>query len=172
MWLTKKIERVGKRFLIRLTSRLIKTPRAGTEEILASNPRRILVVRQQNQMGDMILATPAYRAIKETLGNVELGVVTALINRNVLLNHPYVDQVFTYNNRDLFGTIRMIRDIRKRCYDLAIILHTVSFSYTSALIGLLSGARFRAGSTSGPFGNMLSESFFKHEKPLPGVEEL
>ncbi len=172
MWLTKKIERVGKRFLIRLTSRLIKTPRVGADDILAANPRRILVIRQQNQMGDMILATPAYRAIKETLGDIELGVVTAPINRNVLLNHPYVDRVFTYNNKDLFGTIRLIRDIRKCRYDLVIILHTVSFSFTSALIGLFSGARFRAGSTSGPFGNMLSESFFHLELPLPGSDAL
>lgn len=172
MSLTKKIERSGKRFLIRLTSRLITTPRVAAEEIRAAKPQKILVIRQQNQMGDMILATPAYRAIKETLGDVELGVVTAPINRNVLLNHPYVDRVFTYNNKDLFGTIRLIRDIRKRRYDLVIILHTVSFSFTSAVIGLLSGARFRAGSTSGPFGNMLSESFFHLELPLPGSDEL
>jgi ADP-heptose:LPS heptosyltransferase len=172
MGVTKKIERRGKRLLVGLASRLVKTAPMSSEEVRTTNPRRILVVRQQNQMGDQLLAIPAYRAIKESLGDVELGVVTAPINRDVLLNNPYVDHVFTYNNRDLAGTIRMIREIRRGRYDLVIVLHTVSFSFTSALIGLLSGARIRVGSTSDPFGNALSGAFYHLELPLPGASEL
>jgi ADP-heptose:LPS heptosyltransferase len=172
MGVTKKIERRGKRLLVKLASRLVRTTPMSPEEIGAAGPKRILVVRQHNQMGDMLLAIPAYRAIKESLGDVELGVVTALINRDVLLNNPYVDHVFTYNNRNLADTIRMIREIRRGRYDLVIVLHTVSFSFTSALIGLLSGARIRVGSTSGPFGNALSEAFYHFELPLPGADEL
>jgi ADP-heptose:LPS heptosyltransferase len=144
----------------------------SAEEILAARPRRVLVVRQQNQMGDMLLATPAYRAIKESLGSPEVGVVTARINRGVLLNHPHVDRVFTYHNRDPLGAARMIREIRRERYDLAIVLHTVSFSFTSALIGLLSGARVRVGSTSHPFGHDLGSAFYHLELPLPSKEEL
>ncbi len=172
MGVTKTIERRGKRLLVGLASRLVKTTPMSSEEIRAANPKRILVVRQQNQMGDQLLAIPAYRAIKESLGSVELSVITAPINRDVLLNNPYVDHVFTYNNRDLAGTIRMIRDIRGMRYDLAIVLHTVSFSFTSALIGLLSGARIRVGSTSDPFGNSLGGAFYHLELPLPEAREL
>ena len=99
MW-TKQIEKRGKRALIGLACRLVRTAPISSQEIRDSRPRRILVVRQHNQMGDMLLATPAYRAIKESLENVRLGVVAARFNRNVLLNHPFVDEVFTYNNRD------------------------------------------------------------------------
>jgi len=172
MGVTKKIERRAKRFLVELASRMVRTAPMSPEEIRAANPRRILVVRQQNQMGDQLLAIPAYRAIKESLGDVELGVVTAPINCDVLLNNPYVDHIFTYNNRNLAGTIRMIRGIRRGRYDLVIVLHTVSFSFTSALIGLLSGARIRVGSTSGPFGNSLSGAFYHLELPLPAAGEL
>ena len=172
MGVIKTIERKGKRFLVRAASRLVKTPPLTVEEVLAVRPRRVLVVRQQNQMGDMLLATPAYRAIKESLGAPEVGVVSARINRDVLLNHPYVDRVFTYHNRDPLGAARMIRDIRREKYDLAIVLHTVSFSFTSALIGLLSGARVRVGSTSDPFGHGLGGAFYHLELPLPSKEEL
>jgi ADP-heptose:LPS heptosyltransferase len=172
MGAVKDIEKRGKRLLIRLASRAVKTAPYTPQAVRASDPRRILVVRQHNQMGDMLLATPAYRAIKESFGPVEVGVVTAPINRDVLVGHPYVDDVFTYNNRDLFGTLRMIRAIRRHRYDLVIILHTVSFSFTSALIGLLSGARIRVGSTSRPFGNALSEAFYHLELPLPAPDEL
>jgi len=172
MGVIKTIERRGKRFLVRLASRLVKTSPMSAEEILAARPRRVLVVRQQNQMGDMLLATPAYRAIKESLGAPEVGVVSARINRDVLLNHPYVDRVYTYHNRDPLGAARMIRDIRRQRYNLAIVLHTVSFSFTSALIGLLSGARARVGSTSDPFGHALGGAFYNLELPLPTKEEL
>ncbi len=165
-------ERRGKRFLIRLASRLVKSDPMSVEDVRAADPRRILVVRQHNQMGDMLLAVPAYRAIKETLGDVVLGVVTAPINRGVLLNNPFVDHVYTYNNRDLLGTCRMIRSIRRGRYDLVIVLHTVSFSFTSALIGLLSGARIRVGSTSDPFGHTLSDAFYHLELPLPAADDL
>lgn len=171
MW-TKPIEKRGKRALIALVTRLVRTRPISAQEVRDSRPRRILVVRQHNQMGDMLLATPAYRAIKESLENVRLGVVAARMNRNVLLDHPFVDDVFTYNNRDLLGTIRMIREIRSRRYDLAIVLHTFSFSFTSALIGLVSGARVRAGSSSRPFGNRLSEAFYHLELPVPTESEL
>jgi ADP-heptose:LPS heptosyltransferase len=166
------IERRGKRLLIRLASRLVRTTRMSADEVRAARPRRVLVVRQHNQMGDMLLAVPAYRAIKETLPDVVLGVVTAPINRGVLLNNPFVDFVYTYNNRDPFAACRMIREIRRRRFDLVIVLHTVSFSFTSALIGLLSGARVRAGSASGPFGNELSAAFYHLELPLPSPGDL
>jgi ADP-heptose:LPS heptosyltransferase len=172
MRLTKEIEKRGKRALIALAAGVVRTAPVTSAEIRESRPRRVLVVRQHNQMGDMLLATPAYRAIKESLGDVALGVVTAPINRDVLVDNPYVDEIYTYSNRDLLGTIRMIRDLRRRRYDLVIILHTVSFSFTSALIGLLCGARVRAGSTSRPFGNGLSEAFYHLELPLPADREL
>jgi len=172
MGLTKTIERKGKRFLILLATRFVRTKPASVETVLAAGTRRILTVRQHNQMGDMLLSIPAYRAIKNTFGEVELGVVTAPINRDVLLNSPYVDKVFTYNNRNLPSTIRMLRNIRRERYDIVIVLHTVSFSFTSALIGLLSGARYRVGSTSDPFGNSLGESFYHLELPLPSAAEL
>jgi ADP-heptose:LPS heptosyltransferase len=66
----------------------------------------------------------------------------------------------------------MIREIRRRKFDVVIVLHTVSFSFTSAALGLLSGARHRVGSTSEPFGHALSRSFFHLELPLPRPAEL
>ncbi|UCH85450.1 MAG: glycosyltransferase family 9 protein [Candidatus Latescibacterota bacterium] len=172
MGFVKTLEGRGKRFLIRLTTRLIRTDSLSAAEVLSTQPKRILVIRQHNQMGDMLLATPALRAVKSSFPGAELSVVSAPINRGVLLNNPDVDHVFTYVNRNPFSAVRLIYDLRRRQFDLVIVLHTVSFSFTSALMGLLSGARIRAGSTSGPFSNQLSESFYHLELPLPGETEL
>ncbi|MEJ2719577.1 MAG: glycosyltransferase family 9 protein [bacterium] len=172
MGLIKKLEGRGKRLLIKITTRLVRTEALSTDEVLSHRPGRVLVIRQHNQMGDMLLATPAFRAIKQTFPGTRLGVVTAPINRGVLLNNPDVDDVFTYVNRNPLKTVALIRELRRRRFDMVIVLHTVSFSFTSALMGLLSGARIRVGSTSGPFSSPLSTSFYHLELPLPDETEL
>lgn len=166
------LERKGKRLLIRITTSTIKTRRMSRDEVLTPPPRRILVVRQHHQMGDMLLAVPAFRALKETFPDAEVTVLTGRINRDVLVNNPYVDHLLTYNIRNPFGAVPLVRAIRRSCFDIAIVLHTMSFSFTSAMLGLLSGARVRCGSTSAPFGNRMSEAFYHFELPLPPAEEL
>jgi len=172
MSLIKRLERSGKKLLVGAVCATVRTPKVPADEIRASSPRSVLVVRQHHQMGDMLLATPAFRAIKESYQNPDVGVVCRKINRGVLFNHPHVDQVFEYNNRNPLSWLKLLRDIRRRRYDMVVVLHTMSFSFTSALLGLLSGAKIRVGSTSEPFGTRLSEAFYHCELPLPAPAEL
>lgn len=172
MSLIKRLERSGKRLFISAVCTTVRTPKIPVEEIRATAPRSVLVVRQHHQMGDMLLATPAFRAIKTSCDNPEVGVVCRKINRAVLLNHPHVDEVFEYNNRNPLSWLRLLLNIRRRRYDMVIVLHTMSFSFTSAVLGLLSGAKVRVGSTSEPFGSRLSEAFYHCELPLPAPAEL
>jgi ADP-heptose:LPS heptosyltransferase len=169
--LIKKMERSGKRLLIKLVCGVVRTDKRPVEDILTNPPGKVLIVRQHHQMGDMLVAVPAFRAIKETWDGVEIGVVASTVNREVLLNSPYVDTVVAYNNRDPVSLIRLLRTVRRKRYDMVIVLHTISFSFTSALLGLLSRARIRVGSTSQPFGNPLSGAFYHVELPLPPLEE-
>jgi len=166
------LERRGKRLLTRLLAAVVRTPARTRDEIFGRAPQRILLIRQQNQMGDMLLAVPAFRAVRETFPEAKIGLVAAPINQAVLLNNPYIDEVFNYTSRRWLSIVSMIREIRRRRFDVVIVLHTVSFSFTSAALGLLSGARFRVGSTSEPFGHRLSRSFYHFELPLPSPDEL
>jgi ADP-heptose:LPS heptosyltransferase len=172
MGLVKTIERAGKRFLVRVTTSVIRTPAMTRDEVLAEAPRRILVVRQHHQMGDMLLAVPAFRAIKERFPDAEVTVLTGRINRDVLVNNPYVDHLLTYDISRPLGFFAIVRSMRARRFDWVVVLHTVSFSFTSALLGLLSGGRVRIGSTSAPFGNRMSEAFYHYELPLPDPAKL
>jgi ADP-heptose:LPS heptosyltransferase len=172
MSLIKRIEHAGKRALVSFLTVLVRTPRASRNQVFGAPPRRVLVIRQHNQMGDMLLAVPALRAIKETFASVDLTLLTARINRDVMLNHPYVDHVLTFDARRPFAVPSLIASMRRSHYDVVIVLHTVSFSFTSAVLGLLSGARFRVGSSSEKFRNRLSRSFYHLELPLPSEAEL
>ncbi len=172
MGVIKTIETEGKRLLVEVLTSVVNTPSATRDELLATPPKRILVIRQHNQMGDMLLAVPALRAIKESIPDVEVTLLTGRINRDVMLGNPYVDRVLTYNPRNPLSWSAMIREMRRARHDIVIVLHTVSFSFTSAMLGLISGSRWRVGSTSAPFGNKMSEAFYHFELPLPSQREL
>jgi ADP-heptose:LPS heptosyltransferase len=99
-------------------------------------------------------------------------VVTSTLNRGVLANSPYVDDVFTYDKRRPGSHLRMLKALRAQRFDLAIVLHTVSFSFTTLMLGVLSGARVRIGSTSHRVGDSLTGTYLNITLPLPSAAQL
>ena len=172
----KKIEKKGKRAFARVVALFLRADRFTAEEISGMEPREILVIRQHNQMGDMLLAVPAFRGLRKRFPNARITLLAASINTDVMMNNPYVDEVLTYakerNRRNPLRLIRFLRSIRSRRFDLVIVLNTVSFSVTSMLIAAVSGARVRVGSSSRKFGTDLTARFYDLELPLPEEEEL
>lgn len=138
--------------------RPVLTPR----ELLALQPRRILVVRQHNQMGDMLCATPCFRAIKETWPEAEVGLVTAPVNREVVAENPHLDRVFLFEQR-LWrrppALAAWLRELRRFDAELAIVLNSVSFSTTSAYLALWSPARWVIGGDGAPFGSAVARAY-------------
>jgi heptosyltransferase-2 len=168
----KTIERSGKRGLMRFVGAFLRARRMTPDEFRARRFDRILVVRQHNQMGDMMLATPALRAIRETYPRATIGIVTSTLNRGVLANSPFVDHVFTYDKRRPGSHLAMLGALRREGFDLAIVLHTVSFSFTTLMLGVVSGARVRIGSTSANIGDALTGSYLNITLPLPTPAQL
>lgn len=168
----KTIERRSKRRLMGLLGLFLRARPITVDDFRRMHFDRILVSRQHNQMGDMMLAIPALRAIKEAYPRSNVGVVTSALNRDVLDNNPFVDEVFTYNKRSLMSMVRLLRRIRRGNYDLAIALHTVSFSFTTLMLVVLSRARVRIGSTSHAAGESFTGSYLNITLPLPTPAEL
>jgi heptosyltransferase-2/heptosyltransferase-3 len=127
-------------------------------------------------MGDMLLAVPAFRGLRRRFREARISLVAASINTDVMLNNPYVDEVFLYakssHRMRPDRLMHFIRSLRSRRFDAVLVLNTVSFSITSMLLALASGARIRIGSTSNPFGHDLSSRFYHIELPLPDEAEL
>ena len=168
----KSLERTGKRALMAGIGRALNARPVTMDEFRAMRFERILVIRQHNQMGDMMLAIPAFRAIRETYPGARIAVVSSRLNRGVLANSPYVDDVFTYDKRSPVRSSGLVGRLRAQRFDLAIVLHTVSFSFTSIALAVLSGARVRIGSTSRRVGDSLTGSYLNLTLPLPGDAEL
>ena len=172
----KRIERRGKIAFARFASMFLGARGEAGDEALRREPGRILVIRQHNQMGDMLLAVPAFRALRKRFPKARISLVAAPINSAVMENSPFVDEVLVYakehNRRNPFRLVRFLSEIRRRRFDLVIVLNTVSFSITSMMLAVLSGARLRIGSSSSGFGHDLSSRYYHIEMPLPSAEEL
>ncbi len=127
---------------------------------------RILVVRQHNQLGDMICAVPMLRCLRNAFPRAHITLVASPVNYDVMRNHRCLDDVVEFRKTDYTGVaglsrvIRMISNLRSKKFDLAIVPATVSISFTSDLIALLSGATMRRGARSLEGKDSASSAFF------------
>jgi ADP-heptose:LPS heptosyltransferase len=123
-------------------------------------------------MGDMLLAVPALRAIKRAHPEASVQVVSSTLNQGVMRICPYVDDVHVYDKSNVWSHVGLVRALRRQHFDVVIVLHTVSLSFTSLVLAVLSGARVRVGSTSHRVGDVLTGSYLNLTLPLPDGGEL
>jgi lipopolysaccharide heptosyltransferase II len=123
--------------------------------------RKILFVRL-DRIGDVVLSTPAFRALKKHFPGAELTVLLRFSTRGLVEQNPHVDRILTVDNAG--ESIRVIRELRSDRFDLLIDPYD-DWPLESALIAGLSGARVRIG-----YAVAGREAFFttRLQPPLPG----
>jgi len=170
--IARRLERASKRGLARALARLRPATTVSAAHIRALPVRELLVVRQHNQMGDMVCALPALHALRRAFADARLTFVAAPLCEELLEGHPDIDRLLVFRKREarrpphLAAFLHALRTPRP---DLAVVMSTVSFSTTSALLCWASGARCRVGASSLPFGSELSRAVFHFELP-PGPD--
>ena len=174
--MNRRRDRYLKRLLELCLRPFLGRPNVDLSTILESRPERILLVRQHNQMGDMLCSTPALRALRKAFPEARFLLLTAPINDGVVRNNPDVDAILLFDKRELRSSPgaawHFLRELRGFGADTAFVLNTVSFSSTSAWLAVLSGARFIVGGSSRPSGWSFSEWLYSLEMPLnPEVGE-
>ena len=101
--------------------------------------RRILVIKLRD-IGDIVLSTPVLRVLSDNCNAPEITYVIKKEYENFRHILPHVKRVVTYDKKEAFGFLRLILELRRHKFDLAVNLHA---TFRTALIALLSGAKFR-----------------------------
>ncbi|MGE5314092.1 MAG: glycosyltransferase family 9 protein [Acidobacteriota bacterium] len=127
--------------------------------------KKILVVRQHDQLGDLLISTPAIRALRRTFPDAHIAVVARDYTQPMIANNPNIDQLIVFHDK-LKGWSwpelkRFWHELRKDGgFDCAIVLNTVSRSFSSDLIALASRAKFIVGPDHLRHGGMSSECIY------------
>ena len=152
--LVRSLERWLKQIVLAVFRAILRSPPADFPP-LCSFPR-ILIIRQHNQLGDMLCVVPLLRSIRAACPNVHLALMTSPVNRDIMLHNRYVNQVLVFDKQDhlrhcgvrIGNSLRYLRQLRSEKFDLAIVPSTVSTSLTSDFLAYLSGAPVRIGARS------------------------
>ncbi len=116
-----------------------------------SNPaqvRRILVVKVQDQLGDFLLCTPAFRALRTRYPSAEIGIVTRDYLAPLARHNRDFDRVWVMprlRGLGVFELVRTIAGVGTFSPDLAVVFNSVSRSKTADSLATWSRARFIAG---------------------------
>lgn len=125
-------------------------------DINKNSIKNILIVRQHNEVGDMLLTTPMFHNLRESFKDAYISLVARPVNIDVVKFNPDINEVILYDSNYLkrfpWKIVVFLKKIRERKYDLVIVPCTVAFSLTSALIAYFSRAKIRIGCDGSKFG--------------------
>lgn len=129
---------------------------SGTAPFLPGPSPHIFVIRQHNQLGDMLCVVPLLRALRARYPGARITLLASPVNVEPVLSNRYVDEVLNFDKRQFMGGEQgsllkfpaYVRSLRKKGFDIAVVPSTVSTSFTSDLIAFLSGAPVRIGAGS------------------------
>ncbi|MFH1622459.1 MAG: glycosyltransferase family 9 protein [Candidatus Omnitrophota bacterium] len=88
--------------------------------------RRVLISRT-DRLGDVLLSTPVIKNLRKNLPGAHIAVMVKESLLDLLKGNPYLDEVIAFDkigkHKGLIDSIRFTRKIRKKNFDLALILH-------------------------------------------------
>ncbi len=125
-------------------------------------PKKILIVRQHNQLGDLLAGVSLFRALKETYPDSYLSLVVSPFNYPGMVKNKFLDKIYIFDKKKLFNPVYLFHTIKlfREEYDLTIVPVVVSISFTSNLLARLSNSKIRIGANSLNGKPNLSSFFF------------
>lgn len=146
----KRLEKLGKRGLACAIKPLLPGEPSLSSPPPLSDINNVLVIRHDNKLGNLLLITPFLGSLRSALPQAEITLLISEAFPGVFEGNDDINRVVLYHKKNLkrypWRSVGLLRELREAGYDLAVDLsHPHSFSFTSALLAVLSGAPYRLG---------------------------
>ena len=94
--------------------------------------KKILIVRT-DRIGDVVLSTPVIKAVRMAFPRAHIAVMVRPYTRDIVIGNPYLDEVIVYDkygiHKNWLFTLKFAFSLRRKRFDLALILHPVSYTH-------------------------------------------
>ena len=121
------------------------------------SPKKILV-RCPNWVGDVIMATPAFRSLRRYFREAKISLLLKPKLKKILEESPWFDQMIDFipggNGEKKDGYFSLVRKLREEKFDLAVVFPN---SFSSALMVWMAGIRKRLGYRRNGRGFLLTD---------------
>jgi len=121
-----------------------------------SHKKRILVIKI-GAIGDVILAIPSLRAIRNNFPDAYISVIVGSSSRHVLKKCPYIDDVIFYDRKDhekgIKGLLKMGAIVRRKAFEVSLDFQN---NRASHIIAWLGGVPRRFGYNNKKFGFLIN----------------
>jgi heptosyltransferase III len=170
-----QFERWSRNAMSHVIGVLFPAPAAKPETVravLQQSPHpKILLIRPHQGLGDLLLASPMFRALKTAFPNAELHFLADNYNYIAVERNPHLARLWLWKKKEmqrLGALLSFIRALRRERFDLAIIVSSHIPSFTSFLLARASGAHYVLGYSTLPFydGAIWSRYLAHVELPL------
>ena len=118
--------------------------------------KNILIMQTGGWIGDMILLTPALRALRKQFPEARMCMLINPLVRDLMERNPYLHEIIVYDKRGdqrgIRGLRRMAEELKAKQFDTVVILHPTSVR--SAILAFMAGIPERVGADlpgRGPF---------------------
>ncbi|MBM4054105.1 MAG: lipopolysaccharide heptosyltransferase II [Planctomycetes bacterium] len=103
-----------------------------------------IIIRSPNWVGDVVMATPAFRCIRENFPHAKISILLKAYVRKLIDNAPWFDEIVQMdaNNSKDKASASLLVQLRKNRYDLGFLFPN---SFSSAAIFWLAGVKHRIG---------------------------
>ena len=94
------------------------------KDLSSFQPRRILIC-QQRQIGDVLLATPVFQLLKQRFPQAELHLFTEKKCEPLLRHNPFIDKFHLLEKKGFFGDLAFYRKVAKHDFDMVLNLQNL-----------------------------------------------
>ncbi|MBI4168616.1 MAG: lipopolysaccharide heptosyltransferase II [Acidobacteria bacterium] len=140
--------------------------------MIVADPAEIsrILIRANNWIGDVVMISPAVRAIREHFRGARIGILAKGWVLETLRGNPYYDDLIEYDeggaHRGLSGRLRLAAALRRGRFDLAVLFQK---AFEAAALAFVAGARLRVGYATDFRSPLLTHAL---EPPPPGTHHV
>src|SRR5438445_1728168 len=110
------------------------------------HPIRRILIRANNWIGDVVMISPAVRAIREHFDKARIAILAKSWVLEALQGNPYYDDLIEYDregsHRGLLGRGALVAELRRARFDLAVLFQK---AFEAAFFAYLAGVPARIG---------------------------